>query len=145
MVYNSMDSRVTSWSGCLLLLGGRLVLYFSRLLQLTKSPVQRHNGMESRFELFFPQNVMSSNPVMYALLIWINFMSQSDTALRHIALLNAIKIKQLHCLIQSSCHACKRINFRSRCFAYRDIQWKGTTTPHQATKIIEWAHNSVFG
>ena len=29
MVYNSMDSRVTSWSGCLLFLGRRLVVFFS--------------------------------------------------------------------------------------------------------------------
>ena len=56
---------------------------------------QRHNGMEMQIVIFFPQNVMSSNPVMYALSIWINFMSQSDTALRHIAFFNAIKINPI--------------------------------------------------
>ena len=47
----------------------------------------QYNGMKSNLINIPPHDGMSSNPVMYALLIWINFMSQSDTALRHIALL----------------------------------------------------------
>ena len=50
MVYNNMDSRVTSLSGCLLLLGRRLVVLFTTA---AVSVAQRHNGMES--QLFSPQ------------------------------------------------------------------------------------------
>ena len=33
------------------------------VLQLIKSLAQRHNGMESQLEIYFPQNGTSSNPV----------------------------------------------------------------------------------
>ena len=50
MVYNNMDSRVTSLSGCLLLLGRRLVVLFTTA---AVSVAQRHNGMESQLVIFF--------------------------------------------------------------------------------------------
>ena len=49
MVYNNMDSRVTSWSGCLLLLGSLVVLFITAADQV--SAAQRQNGMESQLEI----------------------------------------------------------------------------------------------
>ena len=54
MVYNSMDSRVTSWSGCLLLLGRRLVVFFSTAADQVSGSTAQWNGISS-WNIFPPK------------------------------------------------------------------------------------------